>query len=169
MKLVRLIEMCWNEAYSKVWWWWLLPVAAVVRGNQQPNKIWSVVEGCYFPHSQRFNLIRCCRKHKANMCSEFGWSVALSPIHSYSLCSAITITQSAVHWTHRVLFVCCPSSRRVPASHGGCSPSWVPELSPSHSHSNTWHTVHSLEIPLEALSYNYFTGTLRTMALQTTA
>jgi hypothetical protein len=39
-------------------------------------------------------------------------------------------------YTHWVLLVCCPSSTRVPASHGGHSPSWVPELSPSHSHNS---------------------------------
>jgi hypothetical protein len=33
---------------------------------------------------------------------------------------------------------------RVPASHGGRSPSWVLELSPSHSHSNSWLMVLSL-------------------------
>jgi hypothetical protein len=147
-----------------------MAVAAVVRGNQQPNKIWSVVEACYFPHSQSFEFIRCCRKHKANACSEFGWSVALSPIHSYSLCSTIAITHSLQLTEHTwVLLVCYPSSPRIPASHGGCSPSWVPKLSPSHSHGNNWLTVHSLELPLGALSNNYFTGTLRTRALQTTA
>jgi hypothetical protein len=38
------------------------------------------------------------------------------------------------------------TSPRVSVSNGGRSPSWVPELSPSHSYSNTWLTLHPLEL-----------------------
>jgi hypothetical protein len=46
-----------------------------------------------------------------------------------------------------VFSVCCPFTRPlVPSSNGGRSPSWVPELYPCHSHSNSWLTVYSLEL-----------------------
>jgi hypothetical protein len=65
----------------------------------------------------------------------------LQPIayrYTHSLRSVCSLLY--MHW---VLLVCCPSSPRVPASHRGRCLSWIPELSPSRSHSNSWLTVHS--------------------------
>jgi hypothetical protein len=99
-------------------------------------------------------LVTWCLQHL-----RLKFAVALSPILTSTVYSvtAFTHLQPVVHFTtHWVLLVSCSSSPRVPASHGGCSPSWIPELSPSHSRSNTWLTVHLTG----TLSNNYFIGSL---------
>jgi hypothetical protein len=106
-----------------------------------------------------------------NIC-DYSSTMALSAVHSYSLYSVIAITHSLQFTEHTpsVLFICCSSSPRVPAAHGRRSPSWIPELSPSHSHSNTSLTVHTRGTDYSELSpvtdstgplsYAYFTGAL---------
>jgi hypothetical protein len=70
---------------------------------------------------------------QSNSIAKSHWSLySAIVIHRYSMKSTITSTQS--YWSA----ICYPL---VPASIGGCSPYWIPELSLSHSYSNTWLTV----------------------------
>jgi hypothetical protein len=73
------------------------------------------------------------------------WTHVILDFNSQSSAIAISHSLSAVHHrTHWVFPVCYPfTSPRIPASNGGRSSSWVPELSPRHSH-NSWFTMHSL-------------------------
>jgi hypothetical protein len=110
----------------------------------------NIKRSCYFYINKNILNTRCGgRFYQQTSWLQFAqWRYRQFTHSLQSVCSSL--------YTHWVLLVYCPSRSRVPASHGGHTLSWVPELSPSHSHSNSWLIMHWTG----TLSIKYFTGPL---------
>jgi hypothetical protein len=118
---------------------------------------WAGSTGCYPINLERLFMIFSRRSSGVTYKGRsLDWTLDLSDTHAayildYNLQCAIANSQLQLivyYNTHLVLSVSCPfTSPPVPASNGRLSPSWVPELFPSNSHSDSQCCLH-LELPL---------------------